>query len=756
MKQPIIARPRMISASFYSRIRKRFLAGLALIILLSVCSALVPFNAIVQASALGVIDRQNNGPGNINNDLNGLTGKFLVIAPHPDDDIITAAGIIYNAIQAGDQCKVVFMTNGDDYTNTALGYKRENEAVNGESYLGMTENNLIFLGYPDGGLYPIFNSYRGQNDVYTTNFGQSQTYGDRGLGGSDYHTYRFGSPALYNMYNILMDLEDILSSYQPDQIFTTSEFDRHPDHSTTYQLLEIALAYVELINPTYSPIVHTTLVHTPPLSWPNPLDPTVDFISPDLTATPLVWSQRESFEVPLVMQSTDFTINPKYLAVAAHVTQGGTSEPLGQFIHKDEFFWAENRLGLFKLSVSNFISPATAGVAGNFTVTAQDAAGNTITNYTGIIYFTSSDPQAVRPQDYTFVNSDNGTHTFSTTFKTAGSQSITAADYCPVTNYITGIQSGITVVPAAASQIRIETAANGSGVSAPAQNVISGNSITIYAVTRDQYGNFVANAAGTWSLINKTGGVADSDLVVSGDKKSAVFSGNLAGTAVIQVTSGTLTNTPSGTLTVNLASQSDATLSNLTISSGTFIPAFASGTISYTDSVANSVTSVTVTPTTNQTNAAVKVNGVAVTSGSSSGAITLNVGSNTITTLVKAQNGTTTKTYTIVVTRAATLSSDATLSSLGISSGTLTPAFASGTTSYTDSVANSVSSVTITPTTNQANATVKVNGVAVTSGSSSGAITLNVGSNAITTLVTAQNGTTTKTYTIVVTRQPIN
>jgi hypothetical protein len=165
---------------------------------------------------------------------------------------------------------------------------------------------------------------------------------------------------------------------------------------------------------------------------------------------------------------------------------------------------------------------------------------------------------------------------------------------------------------------------------------------------------------------------------------------------------------------------------------------------------------VTITPTTNQANATVKVNGVTVTSGSASGAITLNVGSNTITTLVTAQDGVTTKTYTIVVTRAATLSSDATLSSLGISSGTLTPAFASGTTSYTDSVANSVSSVTVTPTTNQANATVKVNGVAVTSGSSSGAITLNVGSNAITTLVTAQNGTTTKTYTIVVTRQPIN
>ena len=68
-------------------------------------------------------------------------------------------------------------------------------------------------------------------------------------------------------------------------------------------------------------------------------------------------------------------------------------------------------------------------------------------------------------------------------------------------------------------------------------------------------------------------------------------------------------------------------------------------------------------------------------------------------------------------------------------------------------LANSVSSITATPTTSDANATVKVNGTAVTSGTASGAISLVEGvQTVITTIVTAQDGTTTKTYTVAVTR----
>jgi hypothetical protein len=88
---------------------------------------------------------------------------------------------------------------------------------------------------------------------------------------------------------------------------------------------------------------------------------------------------------------------------------------------------------------------------------------------------------------------------------------------------------------------------------------------------------------------------------------------------------------------------------------------------------------------------------------------------------------------------------------LTISSGTLSPAFAPETTSYTASVAHGVSSVNVTPTVNQADASLTVNSSAATSGTPS-AVGLNVGVNTITILVTAQDNSTTETYTITITR----
>ena len=98
------------------------------------------------------------------------------------------------------------------------------------------------------------------------------------------------------------------------------------------------------------------------------------------------------------------------------------------------------------------------------------------------------------------------------------------------------------------------------------------------------------------------------------------------------------------------------------------------------------------------------------------------------------------------------LSANADLSGLTLSSGTLSPAFAASTTSYAASVGNATTSVTVTPTVSDATATVTVNGTAVTSGNASGSISLNVGANTITTVVTAQDGTTASTYIITVSR----
>jgi hypothetical protein len=159
---------------------------------------------------------------------------------------------------------------------------------------------------------------------------------------------------------------------------------------------------------------------------------------------------------------------------------------------------------------------------------------------------------------------------------------------------------------------------------------------------------------------------------------------------------------------------------------------------------------ITVTPTATDATATIKVNGTTVVSGAASGSILLAVGSNVITTVVTAQDGTTSSTYTVTVTRAT--SAIATLSGLSLSTGALSPAFVAATTSYTASVPLSTTSITVTPTATDATATIKVNGTTVASGAASGSLTLAVGANTITTVVTAQNKITSKTYRVTVTR----
>ena len=197
------------------------------------------------------------------------------------------------------------------------------------------------------------------------------------------------------------------------------------------------------------------------------------------------------------------------------------------------------------------------------------------------------------------------------------------------------------------------------------------------------------------------------------------------------------------------AKSTDATLSALTLSDVNF-GTFASGTLSYTATVASSVTETTVTPTVNHSGAShvIKLGGVT----DADGVIPLAAGDNVITVEVTAEDDTTTRTYTVTVTRLVVLqqtSTDATLSGLTLTDvnfGT----FASGTESYTASVANSVTETTVTPTVNDSGAryVIKLSGVT----GADGTVSLAVGGNVITVVVTAEDDSTKKTYSVTVTR----
>ena len=116
--------------------------------------------------------------------------------------------------------------------------------------------------------------------------------------------------------------------------------------------------------------------------------------------------------------------------------------------------------------------------------------------------------------------------------------------------------------------------------------------------------------------------------------------------------------------------------------------------------------------------------------------------------VVTAQDGKTTQTYTVTVTRAG--SSEANLSALSLSGVTLTPAFATWTTAYTASVGHGVTETTVTASVVAGAAyEIKLNGVV----DQDGIVGLVVGSgNVIAVVVTAGDGETTQTYMVTVTR----
>ena len=136
----------------------------------------------------------------------------------------------------------------------------------------------------------------------------------------------------------------------------------------------------------------------------------------------------------------------------------------------------------------------------------------------------------------------------------------------------TGNSGTITVTAGTATQVRVETLANGSGTVVPAQSLASGSSLTGFAISRDASGNFVANvAADTWSLQGITGGVVAGDLVPSGDAKSAVFTGHVAGSATIRAVGAFTGN--SGTITVTAATATQVRVETAADGSGIVVPA---------------------------------------------------------------------------------------------------------------------------------------------------------------------------------------
>ena len=238
--------------------------------------------------------------------------------------------------------------------------------------------------------------------------------------------------------------------------------------------------------------------------------------------------------------------------------------------------------------------------------------------------------------------------------------------------------------------------------------------------------NVTATAtAGNKATVTGTGnnkalsvGNTDIEVTVSPESCKSEYSTVPGNTCIIKTYTVTVTRE---------AASENANAATLTVD-GVSVPEFNKDTLVYTlDDVANNKTSVVIAATSEEEHAT--ITGV--------GTRDLSVGDNALKVTITAQDGTTSKEYTINIHRK---SNDATLSALTITSdpvGTLSPAFNSSTYEYTYSVDADEDSVTVSGTPNHALATVTESQTVNPRTTSS-----------VTLLVTAEDGLFTQPYVV--------
>jgi len=125
---------------------------------------------------------------------------------------------------------------------------------------------------------------------------------------------------------------------------------------------------------------------------------------------------------------------------------------------------------------------ATAGTPIDVTVTALDASNNIVVGYTRTVHLTSSDGAAVLPGDATLTD---GIATFAVTLRTAGNQTVSAAD--AGTGTVTGTSGVINTSAAVATRFNLNIPANAT----------AGAPFRVSVTALDSFGNTAVNYNGS-------------------------------------------------------------------------------------------------------------------------------------------------------------------------------------------------------------------------------------------------------------------
>jgi LmbE family N-acetylglucosaminyl deacetylase len=200
------------------------------------------------------------------------TDRVLVLAPHPDDEVLGCGGVLQHAVALGLPVRIVFLTYGDFYEWSfirhekrpvltprgveGMGEVRQSEALAADATLGVPAADLVFLGYPDFGALKMWYEAWGSAPPIRGGLTRATAvpYPD---------AFRPGAP--YKGDEVLNDLTAILRAFRPTKVFVSHPADHHPDHKALYLFARIALFDVA---PEIAPQVYPYLIHY--TKWPVP------------------------------------------------------------------------------------------------------------------------------------------------------------------------------------------------------------------------------------------------------------------------------------------------------------------------------------------------------------------------------------------------------------------------------------------------------------------------------------------------------
>jgi LmbE family N-acetylglucosaminyl deacetylase len=171
--------------------------------------------------------------------------RVLIVAPHMDDETIGAGAYALDAIRAGADVFVAFLTAGDcarfsarllhrridptpaDYLS--VGRTRISEADEAMRILGVPRDHLFVLGYPDRGLRSMYE--QPAHVVRSTSTRAEAVPYEKAL-----------SPgASYTLANLVRDIHRVLDLVSPTTVITPVPFDLHPDHSAAADIVDMAI-----------------------------------------------------------------------------------------------------------------------------------------------------------------------------------------------------------------------------------------------------------------------------------------------------------------------------------------------------------------------------------------------------------------------------------------------------------------------------------------------------------------------------------